>query len=176
MDIGKDYLIGFNRDNRTNHWHNYELMNIPTLAIFHGEEESVDRVRTLVEFLSECKSSYNGMVRLGLIVCIKKDFKLMELSSQYNDSVFIFINEEMNTTLETRNQVIDTLRSFSINMIVSTDNYKGMYDGTKGVLFEEYGYKMLNLNMNEYIFNTKRGNIKRVLCNLQNYFKYTSFY
>lgn len=173
MDIGKEYLIGFNRDNRVNHWHGYELMNIPTLAIFHGEKDSVDRVRVMVEFLSKCKNTYTGMIRLGLIVCIEKDYELMELSSEYKIPL-LFINEEMNTTSETRDQVIDTLRSFNINMIISTDDYNGMHNDTKMVLFEEYGSKMLDISMNEHIFSASSGNIKRIISNLKNYFKIES--
>jgi phosphoribosylamine--glycine ligase/phosphoribosylaminoimidazole synthetase len=170
MDIGKNYLIGLNNDNRRQHWQNHELINVPTIAIFQGEDESISRVETLVQFLTECKIPHKGMVKIGLIVCNKKDVVLMELSNQYNIPL-LFINEEMNTTLDTRQQVVDTLRSFNINTIVSTDNYGGMYLDTKKVLFNEFGSKMLTLNISEQVLNNTQDDINRVVCSVRRFFR-----
>jgi phosphoribosylamine---glycine ligase len=170
MDIGKKYSIGLNDDNRREHWLNHELINVPTIGIFQGEEYSIPRVKTLVEFLTECKNPHKGMVKIGLIVCNKKDVTLMELSSTYNIPL-LFIDEELNTTLETRQQVVDTLRSFNINMIVSTDNYGGMFLDTKKVLFNEFGSKMITLNISENVLNNTQYNLNRVLCNVRRFFR-----
>jgi phosphoribosylamine--glycine ligase/phosphoribosylaminoimidazole synthetase len=170
MDIGKEYIIGINKDNRRTHWQEYDLMNIPTIAIFQGEDDSINNVKTLVKCLTECKVPSKGMIKVGLIVCGKQDVALMKLSSQYNIPL-LFINDKMNLTLDTRKQVADVLRSFNINMIVSTDHYTGIHSDTKNVLFEEFGSKMLTLDVNERVFNTPNGNMTRFLCNVRNLIK-----
>lgn len=169
MDIGKEYLIGFNRDNRINHWHGFDILNVPTLAVFHDNKNTVDRVKAFIEFLDECKTSLAGMLRIGLIVCVEKEYELMELSSKYKIPL-LFVDEKLNNTTETRTQVIETLRSFHVNMIISTDNFKGLQDETKLALFEEYGQKMFDVSVECNLREHSYGHLKYIICHLRNYF------
>ena len=169
MDIGKDFIIGANDDNRPSHWENYQLMNIPTVAIFQGEHDSINRISFLVKWWHKyCNTPLYGMIKIGLLVCNKKDLALMELSDLYNIPL-LCIKDSSNITIDSRRQTIDVLRSFNIDMILSIDNFEGTYIDTKKLLFKEYGANMLNLNIDEHTFRTSVGKITRLLYTVRNY-------
>jgi phosphoribosylformylglycinamidine cyclo-ligase len=92
----------------------------------------------------------------------------MELSDLYSIPL-LCIKDSADITMDARRQTIDVLRSFNIDMLLSTDNYSSVYVDTRKILLNEYGNNMLNLDANKHIFNTSNGNITRMLYNVKRY-------
>ena len=91
-DIGLQYIIGDNVDNRNNHWDNYNIMNVPTVALFQSNRDSTYDIKTLVILLNmHCKNRKKGLVKIGLLVCNRIDAKLMEMSELYEIPI-IYLN------------------------------------------------------------------------------------
>jgi phosphoribosylamine--glycine ligase/phosphoribosylaminoimidazole synthetase len=160
MDIGKKYIIGDNYDYRKHHWTNFDVLNIPTIAIFQGENNNI--TKSLLNIASQCKSTV-GKGKIVLLICREFDQELLKFAD------YLMVPSLVLSRKYDYQNLIDILRSYNIDTVVS-DNYSKYPNELISTLFKEYNTNLLLLENDIHDFMKGRRKISRLLCSIIRYY------